>query len=65
MPTSLARSSERKREVVGKGFGPSGRFRDDGSVNVHTKKMKPGISMAGVKYTDLGRSQERRKKKWA
>ena len=40
--------------------GPNGRFRDSGPVNVHTRKMKPGIGMAGGRDTDLGRSQKRR-----
>ena len=57
-----ARRSERskRKEVQGKGYGPNGRFRDSEPVNVHTRKMKPGIGMAEGRDTDLGRSQERR-----
>lgn len=30
---------------MGKESGPNGKFRDSGPVNVHTRKMKLGISM--------------------
>lgn len=57
-----ARSSERSRrkEVVGKRSGPNGRFRDNGPVNAHLRKMKLRTGVAGERDVDLRRSQERR-----
>lgn len=57
-----ARSSERskRKEVQGKGYGPNGRFRDSGPVNVHTRKMKPGIGMAEIQTWKGARRGEMR-----